>query len=67
VQLLLQRLLRNELRRAISALEDNSESISAGYIWGSSANPDSHIRSELEAAADIIDIRPNRIVKGEGA
>ncbi|MDR2776493.1 MAG: hypothetical protein LBB17_00385 [Puniceicoccales bacterium] len=67
VQLLLQRLLRNELRRAISALEDNAESISVSYTWGSSANPDSHIRAELEAAADITGIRPNRIVIGEGA
>ncbi|MDR2778735.1 MAG: hypothetical protein LBB16_00390 [Puniceicoccales bacterium] len=67
VQLLLQRLLRNELRRAISALEDNAEFISASYVWGSAANPDSHVRAELEAAADITGIRPNRIVIGEGA
>jgi hypothetical protein len=67
VQLLLQRLLRNELRRAIHALEDNAVSLSQSYAWGPSAKPDSDIRAELEAAADITGIRPNRIVIGEGA
>ncbi|MDR1433088.1 MAG: hypothetical protein LBI61_01970 [Puniceicoccales bacterium] len=66
VQLLLQRLLRNELRRAISALDENSGTL-AGYVWGHDANPDSDIRAELEAAADATGVRPNRIVIGEGA
>lgn len=67
VQLLLQRLLRNELRRAISALESNASTIKNSYVWGSSSNPDSDVRSELSAAADITGVRPNRAVFGEGA
>ncbi|MDR2737380.1 MAG: hypothetical protein LBB18_00345 [Puniceicoccales bacterium] len=67
VQLLLQRLLRNELRRAISALESSAITLSATYVWDPSSNPDSDIRAELEAAADITGIRPNRIAIGEGA
>jgi hypothetical protein len=67
VQLLLQRLLRNELRRAIAALETNAASTSETYVWDSSSNPDSSIRAELEAAAAISGVRPNRIVIGEAA
>ncbi|MDR3143895.1 MAG: hypothetical protein LBT64_00120 [Puniceicoccales bacterium] len=67
VQLLLQRLLRNELRRAITALEDNAISLSQSYVWNSSSNPDSSIRAELEAAANVTGVRPNRIVIGEAA
>lgn len=66
VQLLLQRLLRNELRRAISALEDNGETL-GDKTWNSTANPDSDIRAELEAATAATGVRPNRIVIGEGA
>ncbi len=68
VQLLLQRLYRNELRRAISALSGNA--VSQDYVWSNSSgtpNPDSDIRSELEAAANVTGIRPNRIIFGEGA
>ncbi|MDR1414077.1 MAG: hypothetical protein LBI56_04045 [Puniceicoccales bacterium] len=67
VQLLLQRLLLNELRRAMEALESNAKGESAPYVWDSSANPDSNIRSELEAAANDTGVRPNRIIIGEGA
>jgi hypothetical protein len=67
VQLLLQRLLRNELRRAVTALDSGDGQTSQSYVWGTSANPDSNIRSELEEAANITGVRPNRIVIGEGA
>jgi hypothetical protein len=70
VQLLLQRLYRNELRRAISALEANAQTLPVGnngYVWSTTSNPDADIRSELEAAANIIGVRPNRIIVGEVA
>ncbi|MDR0351770.1 MAG: hypothetical protein LBH49_04000 [Puniceicoccales bacterium] len=69
VQLLLQRLYRNELRRAISALEANAQTVApeGQYIWSDESNPDADIRSELEAATDITGLRPNRLVIGEAA
>jgi len=68
VQLLLQRLYRNELRRAVSALSGSA--VSQGYTWDASAgtaNPDSEIRTELEAASSATGVRPNRVIFGEGA
>ncbi|MDR2420342.1 MAG: hypothetical protein LBD40_03505 [Puniceicoccales bacterium] len=70
VQLLLQRLYRNELRRAMAALDSSAASLIATYVWSPTTgtpNPDADIRSELEAAANATGIRPNRIVIGEGA
>lgn len=68
VQLLLQRLYRNELRRAISALSGNA--VSQNYVWSHTTgtpNPDADIRTELEAATNITGVRPNRVIFGEGA
>ncbi|MDR0428486.1 MAG: hypothetical protein LBG86_00405, partial [Puniceicoccales bacterium] len=67
VQLLLRRLYRNELRRAIAAL--NASTTPINKIWGGdgSLNPDGDIRLALSSAADITGIRPNRIIFGEGA
>jgi hypothetical protein len=68
VQLLLQRLYRNELRRAISALSSNATA--QAYVWSNASgtpNPDSDVRSELEAASNATGVRPNRIIFGEGA
>jgi hypothetical protein len=67
VQLLLQRLLRNELRRAITALSNSATVTPLSYTVGSAANPDSDIRTALEAATDTTGIRPNRIIIGEAA
>ncbi len=65
VQLLLQRLLRNELRRAIAMLD--SAAVSANKTWDDSATPDADIRAELIAATDLSGVRPNRLLFGEGA
>ncbi len=65
VQMLLQRLLRNELRRAISALETISSS--QQMVDWENTNPDSDIRTMLSLAADESGIRPNRLLFGEGA
>ncbi|MEM9226570.1 MAG: hypothetical protein AAGA45_01245 [Verrucomicrobiota bacterium] len=65
-QLLLQRLLRNELRRAITAL-DSAAGSPVAKVWGSSGTPDADVRAALIDATDISGIRPNRLLFGEGA
>lgn len=66
VQMLLQRLLRNELRRAVAAL-DAIATAQAKADWSASANPDADIRAMLSSAADQSGIRPNRLLLGESA
>jgi hypothetical protein len=68
VQLLLRRLYRNELRRAIAAI--NASTTAVAKTWGGDGNqqnPDADIRQALAAAADAAGVRPNRILFGEGA
>ncbi|MDR1436337.1 MAG: hypothetical protein LBI39_03995 [Puniceicoccales bacterium] len=65
VQVLLKRLYRNELRRAIAALGAVGEA--AELIWGDDSNPDGDLRLALSAATDESGVRPNRILFGEGA
>lgn len=67
VQMLMQRLLRNELRRAIIALDTIAEEGESEAIWSGDANPDADIRSMLMAAADKSGVRPNRLLFGESA
>lgn len=67
VQMLMQRLLRNELRRAITALDTIAESGDEEAEWTGSANPDADIRAMLMAAADKSGVRPNRLLFGESA
>ena len=66
VQMLLQRLLRNELRRAVSALETIA-TLSAEVDWKSNSNPDADIRAMLLEAGDDSGVRPNRLLLGESA
>jgi hypothetical protein len=65
VQALLKRLYRNELRRAIAAL--NAASSAVAKTWSGTANPDGDLRIALAQATDAAGIRPNRILFGEGA
>lgn len=65
VQILLQRLYRNELRRALAAL-DTAANVS-NVIWDNNNNPDKDVRAALIAAADDAGLRPNRILFGESA
>jgi hypothetical protein len=68
VQLLLTRLLRNEVRRAFAAIQAGA-SISS-VTWpedGTAANPDADIRAALISAANSSGVRPNRVLFGEGA
>jgi hypothetical protein len=68
VQALLRRLYRNELRRAVAALD---AAVTATELsWGGSdgsQNPDGDLRMALSAAANESGLRPNRILFGEGA
>ena len=65
VQLLLQRLLRNEVRRAITALDDADTNLAK--VWDGTSNPDSDVRNSLVLATNASGIRPNRALYGEGA
>ncbi len=66
---LLQRLMRNELRRAIAALETIAKGAESDTVWSASAvsNPDADIREMLSEAADESGVRPNKVLFGEGA
>lgn len=63
--MLIQRLLRNDLRRLFTILDANDTN--ANKTWNSSANPDKDVRDALKAASDIVGIRPNVVVFGEAA
>ena len=66
-RILLQRLLRNELRRAISALETIAKAPEGKTVWDSSANPDADLRAMIAEASDESGVRPNRMIFGEDA
>lgn len=65
VQLLIQRLYRNELRRAIVVLDFAAKT--SQVTWNAKSNPDSDLRKMLSVATDASGLRPNRILLGEGA
>lgn len=65
VQLLLNRLLRNELRRGILALD--SVAVNTPKTWGSSSNPDADVRDALASAMNSTGVRPNRVLYAEDA
>lgn len=71
VQLLMQRLMRNELRRAVAALDSQDVSVDKTWTWDEDTNPapnpDGDVRSVLSAAAGATGVRPNRVLYGEGA
>lgn len=71
VQLLVQRLLRNELRRAIGALDSADTSVSKTWTYHESTNPtpnpDGDLRAAIKLAADASGVRANRVLFGEGA
>lgn len=65
VQLLIQRLYRNELRRAVIVLDNAAKA--SQVTWSDQSNPDSDLRKMLSTATDESGLRPNRILIGEGA
>lgn len=64
---LLQRLLRNELRRAVAAM--SAAATGTARVWDTTAgkDPDSDIIAEMISAADNGGIAPNRLLFGETA
>ena len=67
VQMLLQRLLRNELRRAVAAIDAIAAADESPKAWDADSNPDADIREMLMLAADESGVRPNRLLFGESA
>ena len=64
---LLRRLYRNELRRAMTAL--NTAGTNTNLTWDTTAgkNPDQDLKNDLITAASTTGIRPNRILYGDTA
>jgi hypothetical protein len=65
VNRLMQRLSRNEVRRALALLA--AAATNTNKTWNSSANPDKDVRDRLKASADKSGIRPNRVLFAENA
>ncbi|HCJ11603.1 MAG: hypothetical protein A2Y14_01825 [Verrucomicrobia bacterium GWF2_51_19] len=65
VQLIVQRLYRNELKRALAALSENGKKIDK--VWNAQSNPDADLRNMLALAANETGVYPNRILFGESA
>src|SRR5581483_6684593 len=64
---LLQRCQRNEVRRAVDVAA--SGAVNVAKTWDNSAgkDPDQDVLTELINAADLVGVRPNRIVYGDTA
>lgn len=62
---LMQRLSRNELRRALTLIE--AASTNANKTWSSATNPDKDLRDACIAAANASGIRPNILLFSESA
>tara|TARA_B100000965_G_scaffold142976_1_gene119121 strand:- start:3997 stop:4977 length:981 start_codon:yes stop_codon:yes gene_type:complete len=68
VQILMQRLYRNELRRAIAALSAIDEKGTTKKWAGDNAsNPEADILEAILAAGDEAGVEPNRVLIGRGA
>lgn len=63
VHLLMKRLYRNELRRAIAALKANSNEVKK--TWNEESQPDNDIREVLLLTANDSGFYPNRLLFGE--
>lgn len=62
---LLRRLQRNQARRAMTLL--SATAVNTAKTWDTTAgkNPDRDVKTELITAADLVGIRPNRILYGD--
>ncbi|MDR1665881.1 MAG: hypothetical protein LBR62_02445 [Puniceicoccales bacterium] len=65
VHLLMKRLYRNELRRALIALDAHDTEVA--QEWGADGNPDTNLRIVLMEMAQTVGYSPNRILFGETA
>jgi hypothetical protein len=64
---LLQRLLRNELRRAISGVTAVATNTAKTWDTTNGKDPDQDVLNEIVSATDSSGVRPNRILYGDGA
>jgi len=64
---LLQRLLRNELRRAFSAMTTAATNTAKTWDTTNGKDPDQDVLTEIATATDASGVRPNRILFGDGA
>jgi hypothetical protein len=64
---LLQRLLRNELRRAAELALDIAQNTAKTWDTTAGKDPDQDILAEMLAATDVSGVRPNRILFGDVA
>lgn len=64
-QLIMQRLLRNDFRRAIALIDAAATSVAE--VWSAATNPDGDIRGVLRLSADSTGVRPNTVAFGEAA
>lgn len=62
---LMQRLSRNELRRALALIDAGATN--AAKVWSSATNPDKDLRDLCTTAANVSGIRPNVLVFAESA
>ena len=63
--LLLRRIKRNDLRRAVTGLL--ASATNSGKTWGSNTDPDADLMQLCDAAADASGLVPNRIYCGKSA
>jgi hypothetical protein len=64
---LLQRLLRNELRRAVTLASNNATNTAKTWDTTAGKDPDQDVLNELVLAVDDSGVRPNRILYGDTA
>jgi hypothetical protein len=64
---LLRRLLRNELRRAVTALSGAATNTAKTWDTSAGKDPDQDVRDDLITAATATGIRPNRVLYGDTA
>ncbi len=64
---LLQRLLRSELRRAVTAATAAATNVAKTWDTTNGKDPDQDVLTELVTATDASGVRPNRILYGDGA
>lgn len=62
---LMQRLFRNELRRAIALIDAAATNVAK--VWGNAGNADADIRAQLRVAKNLGGIRPNQALIGGAA
>lgn len=62
---LMQRLSRNEVRRALTLIDAGATN--AAKVWSASTNPDKDLRDACIAAANVSGIRPNVLLFSESA